>query len=650
MRKAISFLRNGFFYCYERPTFADMIHKNSSATLLFKRLGLVLLGYSICRLLFFIFNSHYFLALSFKEIFYSFFIGLRYDITAIVITNTPIILLHLLPEKIFNRTFVQSTTKFIFFLINAFMFLLNAIDFGLFRFTAKRATSDVFKILSYGNDFKNTAPQMILDFWYVLLILLLLWWSIFKYYPRSQSSIHQVYKKDYNFKFTKTVTLLSIIGLYFIGFRGGIQFKPLSIISASKYGSGIMAPLILNTPFTFVKTFGKSELQPIRYMTDEEAQQTITFIHSPSKKDFRKLNVVVIILESFGKEYSGFLNNAKGYTPFLDSLMKKSFYCTNAFANGKRSIEGIPAITAGIPALSNEPLITSSYGVNQMTSMANVLSEQGYSTFFFHGGTNGTMGFDNFAKAIGYQHYFGRNEYNNDQDFDGTWGIYDEPFLKRVSDELSKSISPFFATVFTLSSHHPYSIPSKYNSVFEAGTLPIHKSIQYADYSLRTFFESASKQKWFNSTLFVITADHTALSEKQFYMTRQGIYSIPLLFYSPGDSLSGIENKTCQQIDILPSVLGYLNYNKPFFAFGRNIFDLTSSGFAISFLNDSYQWIEGNHTFISDATNRGEYFQFSEASPQTLETKSDSSVIHKKLNSFIQQYNSALINNKMKVH
>ena len=627
-----------------------MIHKNSSAVLLFKRLGLVLVGYSICRLLFLVFNINYFLSLSFKEIFYGFFIGVRYDITAIVITNTPIILLHLLPEKIFRRTFIQSTTKFIFIFINAFMFLLNAIDFGLFRFTAKRATADVFKILSFGNDFKNTAPQMILDFWYVLLILLLLWWSLYKFYPRSQSSNHELYKKDFKSLFKKTVTSLSIIGLFFIGFRGGIQFKPLSIISASKYGSGMMAPLILNTPFTFVKTFGKSVLQPIRYMTDEEAQQTVSFIHLPSKNEFRKLNVVVIILESFGKEYSGFLNNEKGYTPFLDSLMKISFYCSNAFANGKRSIEGIPAITAGIPALANEPLITSSYGVNQMTSIANSLGEQGYSTYFFHGGTNGTMGFDNFAKAIGYQHYFGRNEYNNDQDFDGTWGIYDGPFLQRVSDELNKASSPFFATIFTLSSHHPYAIPSKYNGVFPEGTLPIHRSIEYADYSLKMFFGSASKQKWFSNTLFVITADHTALSEKQFYMTRQGIYSIPLLFYSPGDKLSGIEKKTCQQIDILPSVLGYLKYDKPFFAFGRNIFDNTSTDFAINYLNDSYQWIEGNHTFICDATNRGEYFQYRDASQQILETKSDSSAIHKKLNAFVQQYNSALINNKMTVH
>lgn len=627
-----------------------MIPKNSSAVLLLKRLGLVLAGYTLCRLLFLIFNLSYFHSLSTSEIFYSFFIGVRYDITAIVITNTPIILIHLFPENIFKINFVQSLTKFIFIFINAFMFLLNAIDFGLFRFTAKRATADVFKILSFGNDFKNTVPQMILDFWYVLFVLLLLWFLLYKLYPRSQSFNLELPKKNFKSFTTKSIASLLISGLFFIGFRGGIQFKPLSIISASKYGSAMMAPLILNTPFTFVKTFGKSELKPVHFMTDEEAQQTISFIHHSPANYFRKLNVVVIILESFGKEYSGFLNNGNGYTPFLDSLMKNSFYCTNAFANGKRSIEGIPAITAGIPALTNEPVITSSYGANQMTSVANSLREKGYSTYFFHGGTNGTMGFDNFAKAIGYQYYFGRNEYNNDQDFDGSWGIYDEPFLQRVSNELSKSSTPFLATIFTLSSHHPYSIPSKYNSVFSSGTLPIHKSIQYADYSLKMFFKTASKQKWFKNTLFVITADHTALSEKQFYMTRQGIYSIPLLFYFPSDSLIGIEKKTCQQIDILPSVLGYLKYDKSFFSFGRNIFDTTTTDFAINYLNDSYQWIEGNHTFICDATNRGEYFQYSDASQQILETQSDSTAIHKKLNAFVQQYNSALINNKMKVH
>lgn len=330
--------------------------------------------------------------------------------------------------------------------------------------------------------------------------------------------------------------------------------------------------------------------------------------------------------------------------------MKQSLYCTNAYANGKRSIEGIPAITAGLPALMTEPIITSSYGVNAMTSLANTLEKKGYQTYFFHGGTNGTMGFDNFSKAIGYQHYFGRTEYNNDNDFDGNWGIYDEPFLKRMADEMSTVNAPFFTTLFTLSSHHPYSIPAQYSGKFKPGSLPIHISIRYADYALQKFFEYAEKQQWYRNTLFVITSDHTALSEKQFYMNRQGMYAIPLVFFSPSDSLIRKEIKTAQQIDILPSVLSYLNYDEDYFAYGQSIFDSSRSGFAINYLNDSYQWIEDNHAFILNDGTQNEFYQFEDVSQNALLTRSDSATIHLKLNAFLQQFTSSLIHNKMTVH
>ncbi len=625
-----------------------MNQNSSSYSLLVKRIGWVLLGYSLCRVLFLIFNFSFFQSVSSADLFMAFFYGLRYDITAIIISNSPVILLHLLPENIFFLNPVKRITKFLFVIINSFMFLLNTIDFGLFRFTAKRATADVFKILSFGNDFKNTVPKMIADFWYVLLILFFIWYLLIRFYPQSGRSI--VFR-NLNIQSTclgKFFLLGVFIGLYFIGFRGGTQFKPLTIISASKYGSSNLSPLILNTPFTYLKTFGKSELKPVKYISETDADKLSPVIHFESKNShFRPLNVVLIILESFGKEYSGLLNNTKGYTPFLDSLMLQSYYCTDAFANGKRSIEGIPAITSGLPALTNEPIITSTYGGNTMTSIANLLDQKGYQTYFFHGGTNGTMGFDNFSKAVGYKNYFGRTEYNNDNDFDGNWGIYDEPFLHRTVDELSKSTQPFFSTIFTISSHHPYSIPDQYKNIFKEGTLPIHKSIRYADYSLSKFFSYASMQQWYKNTLFVITADHTALTEKQFYMNRQGLYSIPLIFFSPTDSLKYKQSKTTQQIDILPSIMSYLNFDKPFFAFGQSVFNDSLEGFAINYLNDSYQLIQDNKALIYDGNNSNEFIQFKDETSTHYSIKPDSITMNLKMKAFIQQYNSSLINNRM---
>jgi phosphoglycerol transferase MdoB-like AlkP superfamily enzyme len=219
-----------------------------------------------------------------------------------------------------------------------------------------------------------------------------------------------------------------------------------------------------------------------------------------------------------------------------------------------------------------------------------------------------------------------------------------------MADEMSSVNGPFFTTLFTLSSHHPYSIPAQYSGKFKPGSLPIHISIRYADYALKKFFEYAEQQKWYSNTLFVITADHTALTEKQFYMNRQGMYAIPLLFFSPSDTLIRKEIKTTQQIDILPSVLSYLNYDEDYFAYGQSIFDSTRTGFAINYLNDSYQWIEDNHAFILNDGTQNEFYQFEDVSENSLLTRSDSAAIHLKLNAFLQQFTSSLIHNKMTVH
>ena len=631
-------------------TFAHMILEKKSYTLLIKRLFFLIILYSFCRFLFFIFNFSFFATLNYKEVSLSFFYGLRFDLTAIVITNTPVIFLHFLPENIFRKKIISVLIKSLFVFINGFMIFLNAIDFGLFQFTGKRATADVFKVISYGNDFINTVPKMVADFWYVLLILIAFWYLLTRFYPtRPFERLQEFFNSKFSTSWAgRTILLLTFTGLFIVGFRGGTQFKPLTIISASKFGVPGSVPLILNTPFTYVKTFGKNELEAKEFMSPDSAQMLAPTIHQPSDSAFRPLNVVLLILESFSKEYIGHYNNGKGYTPFLDSLIKESFECPETYANGKRSIEGIPAIIAGIPPLLAEPVITSAYSGNRMTTIASLLKQKNYETIFFHGGTNGTMSFDNFARACGYNSYFGRTEYNNDKDFDNTWGIFDEPFLLRSATELTKISKPFFATIFTLSSHHPYSIPEKYKGVFAEGTMPIHKSIRYADYSLKKFFEFASTQEWYKNTLFVLTADHTATSDQPAYQNRQGMYAVPLVFFMPGDGLKGKSSRTSQHIDILPSIMGYLHYDESYFAFGQSTFDTTKQGFAITYLNETYQLIENNYTYFTDFQEKDEYYRFKDDTISG-QLAPDSSMMHKKLNAFIQNYNAAMINNKMQV-
>jgi phosphoglycerol transferase MdoB-like AlkP superfamily enzyme len=506
--------------------------------------------------------------------------------------------------------------------------------------------------MGFGKDITDTAPKMVLDFWYILLILGLLIFALIRFYPRQNSlrGKFDVFNKPFGqSKPGKAIYIVLFIGLYFLGFRGGVQFKPLNIISATQYGGAKEAALILNTPFTFLKTFGKSALKEVQYFDPAEAERISPTIHRPSSDaEFQKMNVVVLILESFGREYVGSLNQYKGHTPFLDSLSQHGLWCINGFANGKRSIEGIPAITAGIPALLPEPFITSAYTSNTISSLASILKTKGYHTTFYHGGTNGTMGFDNFSRLAGYDSYYGRKEYNNDDDFDGSWGIYDEPFLQRCILELNKNKDPFFATIFTISSHHPYTIPARYENMFKEGTLPIHKSIEYADYSLRRFFNVASGMPWFKNTLFVLTADHTALSENDFYQSRPGMYAVPILYYIAGDSLKGTHDEVTEHIDILPSVLDLLHFDQPYFAFGKSIFDKSRSGFSISFLNDTYQYINGPYAFVLDTIGENSISTYSKSGKiSTFPNPEQALEIRTK--AFIQNFNEAMIHNHMTV-
>lgn len=354
-------------------------------------------------------------------------------------------------------------------------------------------------------------------------------------------------------------------------------------------------------------------------------------------------------MESFGSEYTALANDHQSLTPFFDSLAAKSTQFTNAYANGKTSIKGIPSIVAGIPTLFDGSFTYSAYNANSFESIGSLLKKKGYSTSFYHGGNYGTMGFDIFSKAAGFGNYFGRNEHPNSEDYDGHWGIFDEPFFQFFKTQLDKEKKPFATCFFSLSSHHPYTLPKQNKGKFKGNSLAIGASIQYADYALAKFFESAKKANWFNNTIFVITADHTSISKNERYQTDAGIYSIPLLIYNPTQLKGKIIEKTVQQIDIVPSILENLHYDLPYFAFGNAIND-NNLGYSISFNGQYYQLItdkfclqfDGEKTIaVFDMVN--EEFNNNLVNNISINYKAE----EKLLKAIIQTYNHALIDNKM---
>lgn len=627
------------------------------------RLLVIFLLFSISRVLFFGLNYSIFKEISFSHFLVLLLSGLKFDLTAILYTNILFILMMLLPFRFRYNGYYQGVAKWIFLITNSVALMANLIDIVYFRYTMRRTDFGVFK--EFGND--TNIPKILLksfaENWYLILIFVGLVYVMYRAYGKMKQSNSLANPIAYY----PTATVLMMVSFWLVvcGMRGGFDrtTRPLAINNAGEnVNQPIETAIVLNTPFSIYRTIHRSTFKKLNFYPENELESIYTPIHNaPKTGNFKKLNVVILIVESFSKENSGYFNkqfNGKhysGYTPFLDSLVQVSKTWQYSFANGVKSIDAIPSILGGVPSLA-QPFVLSRYSLNKIDGLASILKKEGYNTSFFHGAPNGSMGFTAITNMLGFDHYYGKNEYGNDQDFDGYWGIRDEEFLQFYANKISTFPEPFLASVFTLSSHEPYFIPKKYENIFKGNKIPLHKAIQYTDYSLKRFFQTAAHTKWFKNTLFVLTADHSLPSfENQEYQSSTGVFSIPIVFYQPGSNLAGTDSTSLiQQIDIMPTILGYLKYPKPFFAFGRNHFDNAQKPFIANFLNGVYQFLDGDYVIHSDGAKLLGVFNYKK-DPLLKENllaknlpEADLAFIHFK--AFFQQYCNRMINDNLRIN
>ena len=385
-----------------------------------------------------------------------------------------------------------------------------------------------------------------------------------------------------------TVIFTAGAGLSIAGMRGGMtrMTRPITLSNATLYtdDSG-KANLILSNPFCILRTIGSAgSVNYKKYFTPEELPQHFTPVHQPADSAAVNLtgrNVMVFIMESMSAEHSAYLmpevyagRETKGFTPFLDSLMRGGLCFKRMYANGTRSIQAMPSVLGSIPSFRT-PFVLMPQSLGESRQLPAMLRDQGYSTAFFCGSEYGSMGFGAYARSAGVERLVSREDYEakyGKGDFDGYWGIWDEPFLQFTGEELSRMPEPFFATLFTLSSHHPFVVPAQYEDKLPDGYTKIHKGVAYDDNAFRLFFERFGSEGWFRRTLFVFVADHVS-SEKFAAQTRSypGNYHIIGFMYTPDGALRGEVSEVVQQLDIMPTLLGLLGNREPYFAFGRDV-------------------------------------------------------------------------------
>ena len=414
---------------------------------------------------------------------------------------------------------------------------------------------------------------------------------------------------------------------------------------------------MLNTPFSIFRTYGKKTLVKYEFFEKEKLDSLYNPHYKPSVKGpFVRDNVVIIILESFAREYIGALSSDlengtyKGYTPFVDSLINESLTFDVSLGNGKKSIDAMPSILASLPSLET-PYIISHYANNDINGLAGLLKKKGYYTSFFHGAPNGSMGFDSFARMAGFDDYFGLDQYPDKNDFDGMWGVWDEPFFHFFAGKLNTFQEPFMASIFSISSHHPFKVPEKYRDKFKKGPAPIVEVVGYTDFALREFFNEISSSPWFGNTLFVITADHTNESIHKEFQNNFGSYSIPVIFYKPGSNLRGMKKRIAQQIDIMPTVLNYLNYDEEYIAFGNDLLDDSYESFAFNTNGSTYHLYMKDHILeMIDNKPVGLYNYKTDKYLENNILEREPGIaarLEEKMKAIVQSYNSRLIDNNM---
>ena len=583
--------------------------------------------------------------------------SLVFDTAGIMYMSGLYIVLMMLPLHFKEKMWYYRLTKVILVVMTSAAILLNLVDTVYFPYTGCRSTLQVLDEFSGegGGQMFSIILKSLADNWYLVLLFAVMVWLLCKLI-RIPAILE--YRKTYVYYIVRTCCLLLSAVCIVAGIRGGIahNIRPITMSNAYQYvKTPAQAAAILNTPFCVIRTAGNEDMKVPSYFSEEELESIYTPVILPdSTAQFRPMNVVVFILESFGSEYIGAMNSGTqgihDCTPFMDTLINHSLTFETSLANGRKSIDAMPSVLSGIPMLKDHLFLTPTIMSKEITGLAKELGSKGYYSAFFHGADNGSMGFQSFSRVIGYNDYFGmedfvqKPEYGGNAAFDGYWAIWDEEFLQYMCDMIGTFHEPFVASAFTASSHHPYNVPKQYESIYPSeGNLPIYRGIRYSDNALKLFFEKAAKQPWFNNTLFVLTADHTNLSEHPEYQSDYGKFRVPIIFYSPSDTLAARRDAIAQQSDILPSILGYLGYDKPVISFGQNLFNTPDEQtWAANLQNGLYSYYMGDYLLQFDGQNQTGLFAYKQdpTLKQNLKgTQPDTEQeMTKKLKALIQQY------------
>lgn len=547
---------------------------------MFRKILLVTKIYILVISLFFIFRLILFISeidrvnlaeVNIIDIFMAFGMGIRFDIVISgYILFLPVLILFVSDALNLRSRYLNRIFFYWIFILFTIAFLICTADIPYFNQFFSRFSITAFAWAENAGFVITMILQEPRYFLFIIpfLIVVVIYYKILKSLFRDETGPIKTNV------FVKSVVYLIFLFVIFIGIRGRVHEKsPIRIGTAYFSNDPFLNQLGLNPVFTLVRSYLDSKDERNKTISLIDDQEAINYVRenlnltnsvynspiarkiSPDSVAIKKLNVVIIIMESMSAAKMSRHGNQNNLTPFLDSLANKSIYFDNIYTAGIHTFNGVFSTLFSFPGLYRQHPMKK---INKYNNISNTLLKHNYQSAYF---TTHDGQFDNvegFLKANDFKVIITQNNYPISK-VKSTLGVPDD-FMFRYSipilNQLHSENKPFFAAFMTTSDHGPYYFPSYFKPKSDNIKNQI---VEYADWSLNQFISLASKTSWFKNTIFVFIADHGAPLNVT-YEIPLNYFHTPLIFYTP-DILDSIKTYQCigGQIDVFPTIMGLLN-------------------------------------------------------------------------------------------
>lgn len=436
----------------------------------------------------------------------------------------------------------------------------------------------------------TAAPLLLLGI--VLIIFIILTLFIYKKCTR-----RIIQAPSGHFSLVRSLVALLLISFLFIPIRGGIQKIPMNIsdvyFSQKIYANHAAINLPWNILFTALNR--DNARNPFDYFTENESGQLVKTLYDtgPKKIPFilsaEKPNIILFILESNTAKWYGCLGGAPGVTPCLDSIAADGLLFTNIYAAGDRSEKGQVAILSGYPNQAINSIIKKPEKTRQLPSLNKALAQAGYHSSYTYGGELEFANIKSYLINIGMEKITGKYQFPVSQRTT-SWGVHDEYTFSYFFDFLQKEPQPFFATLFSLSSHEPYDVPLKHFKGNDETTL-FKNAVYYTDSVAGDFIRKLKQTPLWKNTLVIFTADHGHPLPNHDANDRPSKFHIPLIFTGGALQLKGRIAAIGSQTDIATTLLDQLRLPAADFKWGKDLLDSAATPFAFYSFNNGFGFV-----------------------------------------------------------